>query len=110
MKRYITAAAVALATLTVSADKVRTVFSIDPPMSCQNCENNIKGNIRFEKGIKDIRTSLRDQTVTVTYDPAKTTPEAIHEAFAKLGYEIIPVPEEEKTSETDASTGASHRN
>lgn len=63
------------------------VFTVNPGMSCQNCENKIKSNLRFEKGVSDIQTSLKDQTVTVTFDPNKTNLEKITAAFKKIGYE-----------------------
>lgn len=67
-------------------ESATAVFTVSPQMSCQNCENKIKSNIRFEKGVTDIATDLKGQTVTVTYDPAKTNPEKIVSAFKKIGY------------------------
>ena len=64
------------------------VVTTTPPMSCQNCENKIKGNLRFEKGIKKIETSLSDQKVTIEYDAEKINPEQIEEAFQKIGYKV----------------------
>lgn len=62
------------------------VYHLNPGMSCQNCADKIKSNLRFEKGIKAIDTALADQTVTVKFDPRKTTSQAIVDALAKLGY------------------------
>lgn len=67
-------------------ESATAVFTVSPQMSCQNCENKIKSNIRFEKGVTDITTDLKGQTVTVTYDPAKTNLEKIVKAFKKIGY------------------------
>lgn len=74
-----------------AADPVAVVFSVEPKMSCQNCEKKIKTNIRFEKGVKDIATSLEAQTVTVKFDPAKTSKEKIAKAFDKIGYKATEV-------------------
>nr|WP_296986698.1 heavy metal-associated domain-containing protein [Prevotella sp.] len=49
------------------------VFTTTPQMHCAACENKIKNNLRFEKGIKSIETSVPDQTVTVKYNADKTT-------------------------------------
>ena len=49
------------------------VFTATPQMHCAACENKIKNNLRFEKGIKSIETSVPDQTVTVKYNADKTT-------------------------------------
>lgn len=64
------------------------VVTTTPPMSCQNCENKIKGNLRFEKGIKKIETNLPEQRVTIEYDAEKTNPEKIEGAFKKIGYQV----------------------
>ena len=69
------------------AKDIKTVvFTTNPQMHCENCENKIKGNLRFEKGIKEITTSVADQKVTVKYDADKTTPDNIIKGFAKIGY------------------------
>ncbi|MCM1153658.1 MAG: heavy-metal-associated domain-containing protein [Muribaculum sp.] len=81
-----------IATLVVGAASlcakdIRTVvFTPDPPMSCHNCENKIKGNLRFEKGVKDIATNLEAQEITVTYDADKTSAEKLAGALDKIGY------------------------
>lgn len=49
------------------------VFTTTPQMHCVACENKIKNNLRFEKGIKSIETSVPNQTVTVKYNADKTT-------------------------------------
>ena len=64
-----------------------------PKMSCQNCENKIKSNLRFEKGIKSIETSLDSQTVTVVFNPKKTNVENIQKGFKKIGYAATAIPE-----------------
>ncbi len=54
--------------------EIKTVFfTTTPQMHCAACENKIKNNLRFEKGIKSIETSVPDQTVTVRYNADKTT-------------------------------------
>lgn len=49
------------------------VFTTTPQMHCEASENEIKSNLRFEKGIKSIETSVPNQTVTVKYNADKTT-------------------------------------
>lgn len=72
---------------TAAAKDIKTVvFTTQPQMFCQNCENKVKGNLRYEKGVKDIQTSLEEQKVTVKYDADKTTPEKLQKAFSKFGY------------------------
>lgn len=77
-----------------AADIEELVVTTNPQLSCQNCENKIKGNLRFEKGIKKIETSIPEQRVTISYDADKTNPEKIEEAFAKIGYKIMVIDED----------------
>lgn len=57
-------------------------------MHCKNCVKKVTDNISFEKGVKDLKVSLEDKTVTITYDPAKTNPETLKKAIEKLGYKV----------------------
>lgn len=97
MKKYIIAALMALAATgaaTAAGNDTTAVFKIDcaTPMHCQNCQNRIAGDLRFEKGVKKVTSSLDTQTVTVKYDKRKNSVGAIIKALAKLGYEAVPVP------------------
>ena len=77
------------------------VVTTNPPMSCQNCENKIKkGDLRFEKGVKNIETNIPDQRVTVTYDAEKTNPEKIEQVFEKIGYKVTILEEDGKVIDT----------
>ncbi len=90
MKKIIyTIALAALFASSAFAETKEAVFTVNPKMSCQNCENKIKSNLRFEKGVKKIETSLSDQTVTVTYDDTKTNSEKIIAGFKKVGYTAV---------------------
>ncbi len=63
------------------------VMTPTPKMHCENCENKIKKNLRFEKGVVKIETNVEAQTVTVTYDASKTNAENIQTAMKKIGYD-----------------------
>ena len=70
------------------AKDIKTVVLItNPEMHCTGCEKKIKDNIRFEKGVKSIKTNLEDKTVTIEYDADKTTVEDIIKGFEKIKYE-----------------------
>ncbi len=76
-----------IGSLAAKNDKLTTVqFTLQPPMHCQNCVDKINGNLRFEKGVKAIDPSLKEQVVTISYDPAKTDPTKLTAAFKKIGY------------------------
>ena len=55
-------------------------------MHCKNCVAKITDNISFVKGVEDLKVSLDQKTVTITYDPAKTDEATLQKAIEKLGY------------------------
>ena len=74
---------------TASTDTLRVTTT--PQMHCSGCENRIKQNIRFVKGVKKIDTSVEKQTVTIIYDKSKSSPADFTAAFKKIGYTITPI-------------------
>ena len=78
---------VAMVSFAKDVKTIKTVvFTTTPQMHCEACENKIKSNLRFEKGIKNIETSVPNQTVTVKYNADKTTPEKLQKGFEKFGF------------------------
>lgn len=86
-------------------EKAVAVFTVNPQMHCQNCENKIKGNLRFEKGVSEITTDLEQQTVKVDYDTDKTDVAKLQAAFNKIGYEATEVTSTCVTEESCAGQG-----
>lgn len=87
MKRSFLLLTLALCAITSFAKDIKTiVVTTNPQMHCESCENKIKNNMRFEKGIKGIETNISRQEVTLTYDADKTTPEKLMKGFEKFGY------------------------
>lgn len=78
------------------------VMTPTPKMHCESCENKIKKNLRFEKGVKKIETSVENQTVTVTYDATKTNVKSLQSAMKQIGYDTKVVsdnPQERRSSD-----------
>ena len=63
------------------------VLTPTPQMHCENCENKIKKNMRFEKGVKNVETSIERQEVTITYDPSKNDIKGLQAGMKKIGYD-----------------------
>ncbi len=83
-----------VATTSLSAKDIRTlIVKPTPQMHCENCENKIKKNVRFAKGVKNIRTNLEQQTVTIEYDAEKGSQEKIAKEFKKIGFDVKVVSE-----------------
>lgn len=84
------------------AKDIKTVFfTTTPQMHCEACENKIKNNLRFEKGIKGIETSVPNQTVTVKYNADKTTPVKLQKGFDKFGYKARILKDGEKVEKNN---------
>lgn len=65
--------------------QLRTVvFRSD--IHCKNCKKKVDENIAFEKGVKALESSVEEKTIKITYDPSKTSEEALAAAIRKLGY------------------------
>lgn len=93
MKRFIILAVMAVMTMGASAKGDKNgndtlCVSTTPVMHCANCENKIKSNIRFVKGVKKIETSVPNQAVTIVYDKSKASYTDFEKAFKKIGFDI----------------------
>ena len=94
MKKTLLLGAMMLAAVVGMAKDIKTVVvTTQPQMHCESCEKKIKGNLRFEKGVKKIETNIEQQKVVITYDADKTTPAAIIQSFEKFGYKAKEVKE-----------------
>jgi copper chaperone CopZ len=100
MKKILLSGALMLAAVVGQAKNIKTlVVTTQPQMHCASCEKKIKGNLRFEKGVKSIDCNISDQRVTITYDAEKTNGESIVKSFGKFGYKATEVKNEEKKPE-----------
>ena len=91
-------AALLLATPAISAEASESAVSAPAPkaktetvtfsvnMHCKKCVEKLTDNLSFEKGVKDLKISLEDKTVTITFNPSKTNKENLAAAIEKCGY------------------------
>ena len=92
MKKVLVLGAMMLTAMVALAKDIKTVVVTTlPQMHCASCENKIKGNLRFEKGVKQIECNIPEQRVTITYDAEKTNAETIIQSFGKFGYKATEV-------------------
>ena len=97
MKKVLVLSAMILTAMISMAKDIKTVVVTTlPQMHCENCEKKITGNLRFEKGVKEIVCDIEGQRVTITYDADKTNPEAIIKSFDKFGYKATEVKNEKQ--------------
>jgi len=84
--------------LIVAVLAVMTVFSSAKPsgklrevrfattMDCPKCVRKVTENLSFERGVKDLETTLETKEVKVVYDPSRTDTLSLASALRKLGY------------------------
>jgi copper chaperone CopZ len=87
MKHILLAIMTSLLLMAGGKDLRELVLTPTPQMHCANCENKIKNNMRFEKGVVKIETSVEQQTVVITYNGKKTDAKALQTAMKKIGYD-----------------------
>lgn len=87
MRKYLLALAGLFVFCTMSAEKKTAVFTVNPPLVCNNCETKVKDNIRFEKGVKSVKPSAKKGLVEICYDDAQTNVPNLIEGLKKIGYD-----------------------
>lgn len=80
---------------------IRVVVFKVSQMHCENCEKKVKNNMRFEKGVKELSTELKDKTVSITYDAEKTDVKKLQAGFKKFNYEAEFVKETKQEGKKD---------
>jgi Zn2+/Cd2+-exporting ATPase len=75
-------------------------------MDCSGCARHLESVAKNIVGVTKVTTLLADRKAVVLYDPAKTTPAAIHESIEAAGYAIIAVGDEDVIQPVTAPTAA----
>ncbi len=63
-----------------------------PDISCAGCVVTIRMAAGQLGGVNSVDGDSNTQTITVEYDPAAVTVDAIRDALSELGYESTPTP------------------
>jgi mercuric ion binding protein len=69
-----------------SAATPQTVTLAVQRMTCSLCPVTIKKSLEKVTGVSAVTIDFGKKTATVTYDPDKTTPDALAEATTEAGY------------------------
>lgn len=93
MKKYLSALAmissVMLAQAAFAGERTVT-FAVDN-MTCASCPYIVKSSMAAVPGVAKVDVSFQAKTATVTFDDAKTNPNAIATASMNAGYPAHPV-------------------
>ncbi len=87
-------------TLAGNIEKPKTIKLKITGMTCAGCSDHISNALKALGGVLDQYVEYPGDLATITYDPAKTNPDAIIKVIEKTGYkaEIIKVTTKKKTS------------
>lgn len=66
---------------------VKTTIYCDHCKECGSCGDKIEKDLGFSKGIKLVKLDEKSMTITVTYNPKKTSPEEIRKTISKYGFD-----------------------
>ena len=66
---------------------IKTSIYCDHCKECDSCGGKIEKDLGFDKGIRLVKLDEKAMTLTITYNPKKTTPDEIRDRISKLGYD-----------------------
>lgn len=58
-------------------------------MSCQHCQKAVTDALKQVAGVESVDVNLDSGTATVRFDPSRASEEAMREAVAEAGYEVV---------------------
>lgn len=94
MKKIIFILFASLTLSTVSAQQsknekaiIKTAIYCDHCRECETCGKNFQANMLKIKGVKMYELNEKDMTITVYFNPKKTSLENIKNNISKLGYD-----------------------
>ena len=70
---------------------VTVVFTTD--LDCHHCAQKVLNTIPYEKGVKEVTPDVPTKTVTVSFDAAKNSVEALTKAFTSIKVKVFKVEE-----------------
>lgn len=66
---------------------IKTMFYCDHCKACETCGDNFQKNMLRIKGVKMYELDEKAMTITVYFDPKKTSLETIKTGISKLGFD-----------------------
>lgn len=102
MKKYfalLAAAILSVGILAAAPKKVEkvietVVFTTD--IDCAHCAQKIYNTIPYEKGVRDLKVDVPTKKVTVVYDAAKQSAEALQKALEAVKVKVTKVEKQTK--------------
>lgn len=86
MKRISTFTVFLILSITSAQAAEKSVTINVPGMTCPTCPVTLKKSLLKEQGVSSVKLLYEKKQLIVAYDDAKTTPTAITEATAAVGF------------------------
>jgi periplasmic mercuric ion binding protein len=86
MKKLMLVALTAAAISMPAAAAEKTVVLSVPGMNCAACPITVRKALQKVDGVRAVKATLEPPQATVTFDDAKTTPDALTKATTNAGY------------------------
>lgn len=83
-KMILSVLAILLTFTTIAAKDIKSITLKVEEMMCEIHEAKITNMLRFEKGVKEVKTDVPSRKVVIKYDAEKTTPEKLIKSFEKV--------------------------
>ncbi len=93
----------------MTKDKIRKVTFPILGMGCASCAARIDKTLNNQKGVLTASVNYATETAIVEYNPSETSPELLHEAVQKAGYDLLIDQNEEEEEEDEAEHARSEK-
>jgi cation transport ATPase len=84
---------VSLVSIAQKSDK--TVVCFKSNMDCADCEKTLMENLKFEKGVKDLKIDHVSNTIYIEYKEGKNSDDGFAKAIEKKGYTAEKITEQQ---------------
>ena len=106
MKKIVMMMMAALFAMNVLADGVK--FKVTN-MHCQNCANRVEKALKANDGVSKVKVDLESKDVSVSYDAAKTSVEALQKALTDVKFEAEVAKQGDKKGGCEKHEGKSEK-
>ncbi|MGQ0580038.1 MAG: heavy-metal-associated domain-containing protein [Betaproteobacteria bacterium] len=89
LRSLIFAVFLALSSIAVAADVIKTVTLEVQGMTCAACPITVKKALKNVPGVSDAKVNYKSGIAEVNYDPKKTSPDELARAITAVGYPAI---------------------
>lgn len=100
--------AVGFASQAQSPEKGRAVVCFQSSMNCQNCQQTLYDQLRFEKGVKDLKVDHASNTILIEYLEGKNNEKSLAGVVEKKGYKAEKISREKYNSLVEKAKEKNH--